>query len=144
MNACELANCTYWGGTLCSNPDAFGGWSCAKKEAVVEEALQLLAETRNKMPFRSMTKEKIFINDNLLQRVSPNSVIKYLQFTRIWVCTQDNDGIKQFWRNNDTEVLVPMYPAFRVYTLRLQELLDTLSRCEGRSREEILADIMNQ
>ena len=144
MNPCELAKCPYWSNDICSNPDIHV-WSdgnvspCSKKEAVVEEALQLLRTEQRK-------KEKIVLKASdakLLQSVKPELVVKYMGYLPGWECVKDDDGIRQIWVCGDYEVLVPMYPAFRDYSLRLLQALETLAVFEGRTKEEILMEIIN-
>ncbi|GDX40362.1 hypothetical protein LBMAG21_06540 [Armatimonadota bacterium] len=80
-----------------------------------------------------------------LRALSPTDLASYLR-SRGWKQNSQGEGTSSVWElgsggESDVEILLPLNPAYRDYSVRVADILETLEIMEKRSQMDILADI---
>lgn len=73
-------------------------------------------------------------------KVDPRKIRAYLE-EKDWRMTFSAPGSYDSYSMRDEEILVPANTDFATYAVNVRQILNTVSRIEGRSPEEVLADI---
>lgn len=87
-------------------------------------------------------KMNVGFDRGVLMKVDPRKIRTYLE-EKDWRMTFSAPGSYDSYSMGDEEILVPANTDFATYAVNVRQILNAVSRVEGRSPEEVLADIEN-